>query len=451
MTMKRWLCFLLIAVLSLGMLSGCKGAEEEDFGVADSIVEGDESTDPKDDKDPEDEKDDPKDEDPKEEDPKDEDPKEDEPKEENPKDEDPKDEDPKEEDPKEETPADPNEGEEDLPPITKENSGVAITILTQNLRTSGTQRGEKAERGSGDHNLWHRFRRLKSQVREWEPDVIMTQEGMSGHVNLLTTDPYFDQVYDIVWKNRGPNNDDSIVDDQSVPVLYKTSRFTLVDSGHFWLSETPHIPSIGYGATEEYARITTWVRLKDKATGVELYAYSAHFAVTETFHIRAMEQFMNAFDKLKKGTYAFVAGDFNIRYKSFEYDSMLEWDRIIDLKDMALNMQADGLAQVEGDTGTVHSRYDKNGKVQDEWAEGEPDVEPFGDLRQIDHIFAKPDPHMAVDYWSVIYKQYGYDEGEEFVKNGYLSDHYGVVCKVRVDTQVDYSRYQHQNPDSPAL
>ena len=64
-------------------------------------------------------------------------------------------------------------------------------------------------------------------------------------------------------------------------------------------------------------------------------------------------------------------------------------------------------------------------------------------MRHIDHLMAKPNPHLAVDYWGLNWK--GYEALDEQVKFGYISDHYGVVVKVRLNTNADYSQYQVQH------
>lgn len=58
-------------------------------------------------------------------------------------------------------------------------------------------------------------------------------------------------------------------------ILYKKTRFALLDSGIFWLSERPEIPSLSWDAT--YQRNCSWVKLKDKISGKELFIFNTHF------------------------------------------------------------------------------------------------------------------------------------------------------------------------------
>lgn len=441
MKINRLFCLFLILVLCLTSLSGCKGVEEEDFGVVDSIEEGDESTESKEDEVSKDEpkeedpkNEDPKDDDPKEEDPKNEDPIEDDPKEEDPKDDDPIEETPKEEDPKEETPAEPDEGEEDLPPITKESSGTAVTFMMQNLKTAGNQTGlNPDEREASEKNLYRRKFRFKQMVLNHDPDVILAQECTPGWLKFFETDPYFANTYTIVWTYRKPGS----AVEMATPVLYKTNQYKAMSSGHFWYSDTPKIPSPTHGYTEAdgetHYRHCSWVQLRDKKTGDAFYAYSVHMdAGNEIVAYKSMSQLLKIFDDLGKDAYAFIGGDFNFGFRDTYYNMAVDFEKQTDLQDMAHNMNADGLCELGGANGSLHSTYDSNTI---------PDPNP-GRKRQLDHIFAKNHPNFAVDYWGFDYTDY--EDAANQVKKGFISDHYGLVCKVRINTQVDYSRYQRE-------
>lgn len=58
-------------------------------------------------------------------------------------------------------------------------------------------------------------------------------------------------------------------------IYYNTLEYTLVDSGDFYLSETPCIMSKGWDA--EYYRNCCWARLKNKVTGEEYIHINSHY------------------------------------------------------------------------------------------------------------------------------------------------------------------------------
>jgi len=63
--------------------------------------------------------------------------------------------------------------------------------------------------------------------------------------------------------------------DESVPVFYLKDRYDLIEEGMFWLSETPHIASMGWDAACE--RMVGWIVLKDKTTGFRYAHFNTHF------------------------------------------------------------------------------------------------------------------------------------------------------------------------------
>lgn len=58
-------------------------------------------------------------------------------------------------------------------------------------------------------------------------------------------------------------------------VMFDKERFTLVSSGGYWLSETPHLPGSSSWGTAR-PRHVNWVRLKDGQTGREFRVLTTH-------------------------------------------------------------------------------------------------------------------------------------------------------------------------------
>lgn len=58
------------------------------------------------------------------------------------------------------------------------------------------------------------------------------------------------------------------------PIFYKKERFELLDNGHFWLSETPDRPSVGWDA--RLSRICTWGHFADRVTGNRFWFFNVH-------------------------------------------------------------------------------------------------------------------------------------------------------------------------------
>ena len=73
----------------------------------------------------------------------------------------------------------------------------------------------------------------------------------------------------------GVGRNDGKTSGEYAPIFYKKDRFILLDSGCFWLSETPDKPSVGWDA--KYPRICSWAQLQDRNTGNTLYFLNTHF------------------------------------------------------------------------------------------------------------------------------------------------------------------------------
>jgi endonuclease/exonuclease/phosphatase family metal-dependent hydrolase len=74
----------------------------------------------------------------------------------------------------------------------------------------------------------------------------------------------------------GSGRDDGKRAGEYSPIMFKKSRFDLLDSGQYWLSETPEVVgSKGWDAA--LPRIVTWVRLKEKPSGTTILAFNTHW------------------------------------------------------------------------------------------------------------------------------------------------------------------------------
>src|SRR5690606_24471365 len=56
---------------------------------------------------------------------------------------------------------------------------------------------------------------------------------------------------------------------------YKPDLFRAIDSGVFWFSETPDVPSTGWDAHDR--RICHWVKFEEKATSKQFFFFNVHF------------------------------------------------------------------------------------------------------------------------------------------------------------------------------
>lgn len=112
------------------------------------------------------------------------------------------------------------------------------------------------------------------QILEVMPDSVGLQEATSSWMQTL--DHKLGLLYDWVGVDRD-NGGSPLAKDagESCPVFYLKARFRLLDSGSFWLSETPDEPSYGPGAA--CRRICTWAKLEDRKSGSVYVHVNTHF------------------------------------------------------------------------------------------------------------------------------------------------------------------------------
>lgn len=72
----------------------------------------------------------------------------------------------------------------------------------------------------------------------------------------------------------GAGRDDGKNGGEFSPVFYLKDKYDVVDSGTFWLSETPDTPSFGWDAA--CRRVCSWAKLKEKESGKEYVHINTH-------------------------------------------------------------------------------------------------------------------------------------------------------------------------------
>lgn len=144
-------------------------------------------------------------------------------------------------------------------------------------------------------------------------DIVGTQECKNNQVNDLKNAlaPY---NYNYIGRGRGANP----TDDEYSAIYYKTDKYRLVNSGDFWLSETPDVPSRGWDAALN--RICTWGEFEEKATGFRFFAFNLHLDhVGVNARNYGSEVVIEKVRKIANGKPAFLTGDFNVDQSSVGY------------------------------------------------------------------------------------------------------------------------------------
>jgi endonuclease/exonuclease/phosphatase family metal-dependent hydrolase len=124
---------------------------------------------------------------------------------------------------------------------------------------------------------WESRRDLVVQtIAEADADLVGLQEAYMWQVAWLVAQlPAYSPV------GRGRDADGG---GESVAILFETDRFTVEESGDFWLSPTPDVPGSTGGdlwGGMHVPRIVSWVRLGFVESERELYVYNTHLPANE--------------------------------------------------------------------------------------------------------------------------------------------------------------------------
>lgn len=107
---------------------------------------------------------------------------------------------------------------------------------------------------------------IADDIEAVHPDIIGFQEATFVHYDYLKK---FMAGYDSEMAYR-----DDFVLSEGCPIFWRTDRFKKIDSGSFWLSETPEVMSKDWGS--EHYRICVYVILRDLETGKEFAVFNTH-------------------------------------------------------------------------------------------------------------------------------------------------------------------------------
>lgn len=199
---------------------------------------------------------------------------------------------------------------------------------------------------SDEYSWDERLSRVTETIAETEPDLLGVQEALSNQYDDLreTVDEYD-------W--YGVGRDDGDREGEMVPVAWRTDRFEVLERGAFWLSETPDEPSVGWDA--DLPRVTTWVRLRHRDSGRELWFCNTHFShVSETARAESAKLIRDrARERAADGLDVIVTGDFNTKPSRDPYRIMTGTAADGDSPLIDPRREAD-TATVSGPWGTYH-------------------------------------------------------------------------------------------------
>lgn len=176
-------------------------------------------------------------------------------------------------------------------------SPIEIKMISYNIRTIARD---------GDNNWDNRKHATRNMLNMHNPDLFGLQEATITHLRYI--DKMFPQ-----YKRVGVGRDNGKMAGEVMAIYYNTERFNLLDSGTFWLSETPEKVSKGWDAA--CFRTVTWVQVQDKTSRKKFYYFNTH--LDHKGRVAQAESIKLIIEKIKEiaspRATILLGGDFNIK------------------------------------------------------------------------------------------------------------------------------------------
>lgn len=180
-------------------------------------------------------------------------------------------------------------------PVIGPAAGRELHVMSFNLRYASDR---------SPHSWAQRRPAMAELLRRERPTLLGTQEGLHGQLQDVAEDlpPHYDWIG--IGREGGTRS-------EYTAVFYDAQRLRPLESGHFWLSDTPDVVgSRSWG--NAVVRMVTWVRFLDTRTGREFAHLNAHFDHgSENSRVRGAQLVRSRVGALPPDLPVVLTGDFN--------------------------------------------------------------------------------------------------------------------------------------------
>ena len=275
---------------------------------------------------------------------------------------------------------------------------TTLTALAQELTVGTYNIRNRNDSDSLRGDVWTRRCRVMCDQLNWEnPDVFGTQEVL--HRQLLDMLQNLDG-YDYI----GVGRDDGKQDGEYAAIFYKKDRVRLLESGNFWLNETPDRPALGWDAA--CIRICTWGRFLDLRSGKEFLFLNLHMDhVGKVARREAAKLVSQRIQQMAEGKrLTILTGDFNVDQRNEIYSIFTQSGLLKDCYE------------------ATRLRFAENGTFNNFDAASHT-------IYRIDHIFVTAAAN--VDAYAVRTDSYWTQNADGTTTRRTPSDHYPVFARIR--------------------
>ena len=178
--------------------------------------------------------------------------------------------------------------------LTLASCGTAkLSVMSFNVRQSHAK--EVNPNDSWDNRKEACLEMLKTR----KPDLVGFQEAQfKGQWS------FFRDSLASEYGSVGIGRDNGVDKGETSGFLYKKSVFTLLDSGTFWVSETPDVPSKSFD--EKYNRSLTWGLFKVNKTGKRFFYFNTHLGLTWKSQVEGVNMIVGKMKELNPEEYGYL-------------------------------------------------------------------------------------------------------------------------------------------------
>lgn len=136
-----------------------------------------------------------------------------------------------------------------------------LTVMSYNILNGGARLGEE--------NAWsHRKEMVVGAIKQCDPDILGVQECFDYQAEFLAK-----SLPKYHWIGVGRDADGG---GEMAAIFYRKGLLSPIETGNFWLSETPDVPGSQSWETR-CTRMATWARFHHRKTGAAFLYCNTHF------------------------------------------------------------------------------------------------------------------------------------------------------------------------------
>ncbi len=194
----------------------------------------------------------------------------------------------------------------------------ALRVMTFNIRYDEPRDGV---------NAWaSRKEKVAGVIRFHKADLVGVQEALLSQLRDLER-----LLPDFAWSGVG-RTDGKEAGEYSA-ILYRKSRFQLLETKTFWLSETPETPgSMGWDAA--YPRIVTWAKFRDRVSKKTFFHFNTHFDHRgDKARTQSASLILKRIGEIVRREPFVLTGDLNVREDGEAYKTLKAGSGVVRLAD----------------------------------------------------------------------------------------------------------------------